>query len=68
MALRSGFEEGRQNAASSIKSGGVSYPVVDCGKRRSTRLSSTALVATMKELADISRAEYCGPSTNPVDG
>src|SRR5437899_2242844 len=31
------------------------------GRRCSTRLSSTAFVATMIELADISSADHCGP-------
>jgi YHS domain-containing protein len=42
--------------------------VLVAGSSRSTRLSSTALVATMIELADISSADHSGRSSMPAEG
>lgn len=37
-------------------------------RSRSTRLSNTALVATMIELADMSKADHSGRSSSPSEG
>jgi predicted small metal-binding protein len=49
---------------------GLAHPVIRVaavvGNRASTRFRSSALVATMRELADVNNTDHCGPRMKPV--